>query len=141
MPNLDDIDFIPETLEPTQQKYRLKCTVLVKDKRSVDHLGKQFSTKLVFLLPEMTDQGMAFLTAWLPEVSDEKFEIIGIVQAGFFVSPARLMIRRPHPDCPEANNLMVMSDEVRETLLRYDGKRIGVTILPESAEFGSPSHA
>lgn len=63
---------------PTQIHYHLKCGVVVKEVTYEDHQSKTISLiteKLVFLIPLEGTQKDMFLTAWLPEVSDQVYEI------------------------------------------------------------------
>jgi hypothetical protein len=61
--------------DPCEERYVLRCKVVVKKISYVDHQSKSQSNEtapFVFLEPEINTQAQLFLTAWLPDGSDGK---------------------------------------------------------------------
>lgn len=117
----------------------LKYTLIVKTKfvrKTVyeDHLKAQFEREMVILIPEHNDECGRFFRAWLPDTTDEYYEL-GVEIGSPVFSPSRVSIHRaPHP-YSDSHFLFVMSKGVEEDLLRQpEGKRLQVIILPQSSE-------
>jgi len=120
-------------IEPTQREYKLKCKVEIKE-ITVNDLGKQFTRKCTYLVPDMTDQAMWFFSAWLPDADEEYFELALII--GYPISgPCRGAILRGSKNL-QKKHIFVMSKGVSEEFqkLRQDGQNVLVTVLPEGSE-------
>jgi hypothetical protein len=125
--------------EPTERTYNLKCKILTKMIHVSDVNAKgdpiEFDRKVVYLIPEKTSQGIAFLNAWLPDVNDTQnyFEVAAYILPPID-SPARLAVERNNKFCNE-HHLYVMSKGVEDMLVNFKKEEIiKLDILPESSE-------
>ena len=120
---------------PTERSYVLKCKIEAFIK-TITEKHASYQSQLVFLVPQESDQRTSFLSAWLPETSEEHFELAGIIPPPID-SPCRFAIRRANGDCGQ-HHLVVMSTGVAKLLAaiaaKGKGAAMGVTvkILPES---------
>jgi hypothetical protein len=117
---------------PTNQEYNLMCKVKVIRQTGRDWANKAIDTKSVLLIPDTAhSETHKFLIAWLPEAEDKSYEI-GMYIAHPVHSPARGAIRRKNKDCPDYHNIFVMDLGAENDLVKMDGKKVEVKILPES---------
>lgn len=123
------------TMIETQREYNLKCKVRIKEIQ-VNDIGKTFTRRVCYLLPETNDQAMAFYSAWLPDTTEDYYEIPMIIGTPI-LSPCRGAILRGSRNCPE-KHIYVMTKGVEEDFIRYklDGQTVMVKVLSESAEEG-----
>ncbi len=125
-----------EAFDPRQKacerRYNLTCIVLVKECSYEDEQskGNQVVTeKLVFLLPEDTQERTLFYNAWLPESIDEHQELGGMIGHPVY-SSLRLALWRATEYVRDIH-LFVMSKGAEEVLKNLDGKKIALEILGE----------
>ncbi len=134
----EDID------DKTENEFYLKCKILIRTIQSKDQKpnGEIFWTPrtMAFLIPELNDQGVRFLDAWLPEGKDEHFEMYSALGSPIS-SSCRLAICRKNQDI-EDHHLVVMSKGVEEEMVEYglSGKVITAKILPSSADSENKIH-
>ena len=121
----------------SQRRYYLTCKVYVRDcsYEDVQSTGTTLvSEKLVFLVPQESDQKTLFMMAWAPE--EDAYQEIGC-EVGYPVySPFRGALYRVssfHPDIP-MNHIFVMSKGAEEILKRLDGQIVNVEVLGEQEE-------
>jgi len=126
--------FDPEE-KKLEQRYYLKCKVLVKEISYVDEQSKyteQRSEEMVFLVPVHNTQMELFFTAWLPEDPEEHFEVV--FEAGHPIYGVfKGAVRRRNKDCPE-HHIFVMSRGAEEDLKMLRGKTVDIVSLPQSEE-------
>lgn len=121
-------------LEPTEMEYHISAIVKFVDV-DVQDGDRRYKSKLVLLIPEDSTQQMLFFNAWLPEVSEEFFELTAIIKTGV-QSFARLAILRRKQGICDRPYLMIMSKGVAEDFIHYrmEGRRIELVIQPESCD-------
>ena len=121
-----------EAQDLTQRRYTLRCKTKFFRKTVVDQLPngqtRSYERCLVFLVPEESDERTRFLRAWLPETSEEHFELAA--HLGFPVdSPSRLSIHRADGRC-DRHYLMIMSKGVEDVLVKLkEGAVLSVTTM------------
>lgn len=127
--------------QPTEMKYTFNARVKVLEKGFVDSRGRQLSARLVLLLPVMEDTAVIrFLFAWQPEVDEEKpgepqyFELTGYITTTGLHTPSRFAILNASPLCTEQPYMTVMSVGPKVALEKMDGRKVEVTVLPESED-------
>lgn len=124
---------MPNEHLPTNRRFNLRTRVKLFKKNVVEDIGKEvqrYERKMVFLIPDQSDEMVRFMMAWLPDTMDEYSEVVGIM--GHPVnSPCRLALKRgPDAQC-ERHYLTVMNVGVEEVIWRNmrDGQSIPVEIL------------
>ena len=131
--------------DKTEQEFYLKGTFLIRTIQSKDQKpsGEEFwiPRTMAFIIPELNDQGVRFLDAWLPEDRDSHFEMYAIMGAPIN-STCRLAIRRKNEAVPEHHHLVVMSKGIEEEIIEYglSGKTVTLKILPSSADMENKIH-
>jgi hypothetical protein len=120
--------------EPTQIEYHLSAKVKFVDIDVKDH-NRNYKRKLVILIPEVSTEQMNFFKAWLPEVSDEYFELATIIHS-VVATPCRMAILKSKQNISDKPYLMIMSKGVEEDFINYklEGKTLRLTILAEGNE-------
>lgn len=121
----------------THRRYKLKCklkfyqTTVTGD---VSNKGKSYERRLALLIPQEGDERSRFLTAWLPEVEGEYYEMSGFIDHPVD-SPVRLSIHRRDKKSPESHYLFVMSKGVEDILQRCrEGQLLSVTTFSAAEE-------
>lgn len=129
---------MPEVYDPIQKaqqsRYILSCKVLVKECSYEDEQSKGIATvseKLVFLLPQDSDQRTRFYNTWLPDY--ETYQEIGIEMGHPLFSSFRAALYR-QGKFMDGIHIFVMSKGAEETLKTLDGKIVNVEILGEQEE-------
>lgn len=117
-----------------QERYHLTCKVLVKECSYEDEQStgtKLVTEKLVFLLPQDSDQRTRFYNTWLPDY--EEYQEIGIEMGHPLYSAFRAALYRQGQFLPEIH-IFVMSKGAEEMLKKLDGQLVNVEILGEQEE-------
>jgi hypothetical protein len=133
------MDFHDPYQKAMQVRYHLRCKVLVKECTYEDQQSKgnqNISEKLVFLVPEDSDERTRFFIAWLPDTLDS-FQELGIEMGHPVFSAFRAALYRKstfHPELPD-NHIFVMSKGAEEILKRLDGQMVMCEILGEQEEY------
>lgn len=120
-----------ESNDPTQRRYFLKCQIKFFEttiKEEVGGRSLQYARKLVFLVPQESDQRSHFFNAWLPDQAGEHYELSGYVKPPID-SPCRFAIFRGPDKRSQNHYLLVMSKGVEDILVRL---REGSSILVET---------
>lgn len=131
---------------PTQETYRLKCRVVIKEVSYEDEQSKETklnTARMVFLVPKEGTQRDLFFAAWLPDSVEEWFEVALSVGAPIN-GPCRAAIMRKNARM-DAHHLFVMSAGAEEDLLQEFGgtkkswtlfrnRDIEVEVLPETED-------
>lgn len=104
----------------TQRRYNLRCKTKFYRKTVNDQLPngsfRTYERTLVLLVIEESDERTRFLQAWLPETTDQHYELTANI--AFPVdSPARLSIHRADARC-DRHYLLVMSKGVEDILVK-----------------------
>lgn len=95
-----------QRIQPTEQKYHLKCSIVKKkisyiDTQS-DGVGKLMEADFIYLVPQESSQRDLFLDAWLPDTRGEVVEVgcrAGNPICGYFrgyIRRANNIINKPH---------------------------------------------
>lgn len=112
-------------LDPNEREYVLSCVVeFVKGSTTVR--GLKMDRTMAILVPKDNDQREMFLRAWLPDVKEQTFEVVGYVP-GVVDSPCRFSVHRGPDKYSERHYLFVMSKGVEETLV--ERVKAGETIV------------
>lgn len=121
-------------LEPTQQEYNITAKVKFVDVNVKDH-DRQYSRRLVILIPQESMQRDLFFNAWLPEVSEEYFELATVIRSSI-PSPCRMAILKAKKGISDRPYLTIMSKGVEEDFISHkmEGKIVEVKILPEDQD-------
>jgi hypothetical protein len=119
----------------TERKYHLKCKVKFFLKTIKEDVGrgviKTYERKLVFLVPEESDQRTRFLMAWLPDTMGAAHELASFVSYPVD-SPCRLACMRAD-DRSDRHYLMVMTKGVEDVMVRLrEGSIINVETMAAS---------
>lgn len=129
-------------LDPNQQQYVLSCVVqFVKGSTTVR--GLKMDRVMAILVPKDNDQREMFLRAWLPDVKEQSYEVVGYVP-GVVDSPCRFSVHRGPDAYSERHYLFVMSKGVEETLVERvkEGSTItGVKIYPADHDLDEEASA
>lgn len=133
----DNSHDLPKHLNPNEKEYHLKCFVKVKEISYLDEQSKGSSRnteKMIFLIPQESDERTRFLMAWLPETIDEHTELgfeIGYPVFSIF----RGAVKRYHKEAGiNLPFIFVMTRGVEEILKQVDGLYINIKSLGESDE-------
>ena len=118
--------------EPTNRKYVLNCLVVIKRKGYTDYKGRKLEDDLAYLVPQEGDQRDRFIMAWLPESDEDSIECVGMI-ASPVDSSCRFKVKRANSGIDKPH-LFVMSKGCEDILKLMEGKKISVTVLPESEE-------
>lgn len=142
--------------QPTEKKYQFRARVetrkvWIKDQNEQGHESKYEAT-LCFLIPEPSDQSVAFFSAWLPELvlkPDTRLTYgepgnpdsinfqreIAMILGSPITSPCRGAVMRGNWRHP-AHHIMVMSVGVEDEITQrgLSGGSINVTVLSEKDE-------
>jgi hypothetical protein len=103
--------------QPTEQRYHLKCKVLVKKVSYMDYQSKGetlITEDFVFLIPQESTQRSLFMGAWLPDTLEGNSEI-GLEIGRPVEGHARACLRRKNKIVPEAH-IFVMSRGAEELI-------------------------
>lgn len=121
----------------THRDYKLTCKLRFFEttvKGDASNKGQAYERKLALLIPQESDARTQFLTAWLPEVEGEYYELSGYI--GHPVdSPCRFSIHRRDQKSPEQHYLFVMSKGVEDVLCKCKpGQLLNVTAFSATKE-------
>ena len=121
----------------TQRRYFLRCKTKFFHKTVVDELPggkiKRYDRTLVFLIPEESDERTRFLSAWLPETSEDHYELTGFINYPVD-APSRLSIHRADSR-NDRHYLLVMSKGAEDVLLRVkEGSLIQLQVFKASED-------
>lgn len=122
-------------MELTDKKYHLLVKTKFISKTVIEEeLGTRYERKMVILVPEFNDECIRFFGAWLPETTEDHYELV-IEMGAPIHSPCRVSIHRAPHAYSEKHFLFVMSKGVEDDCLRYaEGRQIAVTALPQDAD-------
>lgn len=121
----------------TQRRYHLSCKTRFYTKTVEDVLPggvtKRYERTLVLLIPQESDERSRFLSAWLPETTQDYYEVSSFISSPVD-SPSRLSIHRADERC-EKHYLVVMSKGVEDILVRLrEGTTINIQVLKASED-------
>lgn len=132
-------------MELTDKKYHLLARTKFVEKTVIEEeLKTQYVRRMVILIPDLNDEAMRFFRAWLPETTEDYYEVVAELGAPVH-SPCRLSVhRKPHPYSNDYHFLFVMTKGVEDDLLQFpQGTRIQLTVLSqdsdEAADFAKDS--
>jgi len=117
----------------TKPDFILKTKVKFFEKWVDDH-GRRYFRKMALLIPELNDEARLFFNKWLPDTSEEHYELVALIPS--VNSPSRLSIHRGGDQKSEKHYLFVMSKGVEEDLIKFfkEGDTVMVHVLPEEAD-------
>jgi len=123
--------------DPTQRRYNLKCTIKFFSTTVRDQMPsgvvKTYERTLVFLIPQESDERTRFLSAWLPDTSDEYHEVTAFI-AHPVDAPVRLSVHRSD-NRSNRHYLTVMSKGAEDVLLKMrEGQSISIQVLKASED-------
>lgn len=126
------------TEDVCEREYNLTCKVKIRKIWVEDNQNEKGIVRsertMVYLIPQESDQRTRFLTAWLPEVAHEYYEVASFI-ASPIDSPCRLSVHRGPDSRNETHYLFVMSTGVSEILSRLkEDSLVNVKILPASKD-------
>lgn len=123
-------------MELTDNNYTLTVrTKFVTKTVQEKELNFKYERKMVILIPEINDECIRFFNAWLPETTNDYYEIVSTIGAPIH-SPCRLSVHRaPHAYSQEKHFLFVMSKGCEDDLLRFpEGRMMTLSVLPQSED-------
>jgi|SRR5271155_2069428 len=119
---------------PQKREYHLKCKIKFV-KGTTDVKGVKIDRTMAILIPDESDQRTYFLSAWLPEVKEERFELVGYIPYPIN-SNLRMSIHRGPDEYCDTHYLFVMSKGVEEDFVtgKMEGKSIQLRVFGEDDE-------
>lgn len=122
--------------EMTERRYVLKCKTKFFRKSVNENInGKQksYERKLVLLIPQDNDQRTRFLMAWLPDTTQDYYEVSTFISRPVD-GPARMSVHRAD-DRSDRHYLFVMSVGAEEVLAKLaEGSLINVEVMKGSED-------
>jgi hypothetical protein len=130
---------IVDKTDPQKREYHLKCEVKYV-KGSTEVKGKKIDRTMVVLIPKESDQRTYFLSAWLPDVKEQHYELVGYIPNPID-SNFRCSIHRGPDVYSENHYLFIMTKGVEEDFIEkhLEGQSVNVRIFGEDNEESADS--
>jgi len=131
-------NFDPNVGDPTFKSYVMACKTKFVTKHINDEIKpgvfNQYTRKMVLLVPEISDQRIRFLNAWMPDTIEEHHELAAEIGAPIH-GPVRLAVHRGFDKWCEKPYLLVMSKGTEDILLKFsEGTTVIVKTLSADEE-------